>query len=324
MATIFISYSHKDEDLRNEIEAALSPLRRQGLIEVWHDRRITAGSDFANEIDHNLEEADIILLLVSSYFIDSDYAYGIEVQRALEREKEGSARVIPIILRPTDWHGLPFSRLQALPPDGKPVSSHPDMHEALSQISKGLRQVIEEEAKKTGTAQPAQPRGDQQSESVEVGTDRREAGPRSSNLRVRRDFTDREREEFLKSSFQYIATFFENSLAELEERNPGTATELERVTSRRFTAAIFQEGKLVSECTIWLGSPGSFGNGIGYLSQRTEDENSYNEWIAVENDGYTQYLRVTMGSFHGQDPEEKLTPEGASEYLWNRVIEHLQ
>ena len=73
MANIFFSYSHTDESLRDELEKHLSILKRQGLIETWHDRRIDSGGDFSQEISSHLEDAEIILLLVSSDFLASDY-----------------------------------------------------------------------------------------------------------------------------------------------------------------------------------------------------------------------------------------------------------
>jgi hypothetical protein len=73
MARLFFSYSHRDEAFRDELEIHLSALKRQGVIETWHDRRIGAGKEFDPAISEHLESADIILLLVSPYFIASDY-----------------------------------------------------------------------------------------------------------------------------------------------------------------------------------------------------------------------------------------------------------
>src|SRR4051795_7874378 len=98
MSTLFFSYSHEDEDLRDELEKHLATLQRQGLISSWHDRRITVGTDIGEAIDGHLDAADIILLLVSPDFIASDYCYEREMQRALQRHNNGAARVIPVIL----------------------------------------------------------------------------------------------------------------------------------------------------------------------------------------------------------------------------------
>lgn len=118
MATLFFSHSHADEALRDQLEKHLSGLRRQGIITSWRDRRIDAGSDFADAINENLEKADIILLLVSPDFIAPEYCSEHEMKRALARQREGSARVIPVILRPCDWHGLEFGGLLATPTVG--------------------------------------------------------------------------------------------------------------------------------------------------------------------------------------------------------------
>jgi internalin A len=113
--TLFYSYSHKDETLRNELETHLKLLQRQNLISTWLDRKITAGAEWAGQIDRNHQTAEIILLLVSADFIASAYCYDKEMKRALERHEAGRARVIPVIMRDVDWQSAPFSKLQALP-----------------------------------------------------------------------------------------------------------------------------------------------------------------------------------------------------------------
>lgn len=120
---VFFSYAHEYEQLRDKLATHLSTLRRQGIIQEWHNRQIGAGKEWAGEIDRNLEAAHVILLLISADFIRSDYCMDRELSRAMERHESGEARVIPIILRPVDWEGLPFSKLQALPTDGNPVTS---------------------------------------------------------------------------------------------------------------------------------------------------------------------------------------------------------
>src|SRR5690348_4507212 len=120
---IFICYAHEDELLLNKLKTHLRVLQRQGLIDVWHDREISAGTEWEPEISQHLNIAHIILLLVSPDFMDSDYCYGIELERAMERHQSGEARVIPIILRPVHWTGASFGKLQVLPTDGKPVTS---------------------------------------------------------------------------------------------------------------------------------------------------------------------------------------------------------
>ena len=139
---IFYSYSHKDERLRNKLEIHLKILKRKGLIEEWHDRKIKPGDVGESEIDSHIETADIVLLLISADFIASDYCYNKELRKALAKHKSGEAKVIPIILRPIEWHDAPFGKLQALPRDGKPVMTWKNKDEAWLDVIKGIQRTI--------------------------------------------------------------------------------------------------------------------------------------------------------------------------------------
>jgi O-acetyl-ADP-ribose deacetylase (regulator of RNase III) len=145
---VFISYAHEDETLRQRLGRALSSLRREGLITDWHDREITAGSEWSTEIDQHLDSARVILVLLSFDFIDSDYCYGFEMTRALERHRAGDARVIPVVLRAVDWTHSPLGKLQALPKDGKPVTSWPDQDSAFLDVTEGIRAALRQLAAK--------------------------------------------------------------------------------------------------------------------------------------------------------------------------------
>ncbi|WP_204154381.1 TIR domain-containing protein [Leptolyngbya sp. CCY15150] len=140
---VFISYSHGDEDLKDELYIHLAGLRREGKIQPWQDRQIEAGAEWDAEIKARLESAGIILLLITPRFINSDYCFDKEMQRAMERHEAGTARVIPIIMKPCDWQGSPFSKLQVLPKDAKPVTKWADQDEALLDAVKGIRRAVE-------------------------------------------------------------------------------------------------------------------------------------------------------------------------------------
>src|SRR5712692_7378829 len=121
--SIFCSFAPEDEQLLLKLETHLSLLKRQKLISTWHRRQIIPGTDWAQAIDSHLNSASVILLLISADFLASDYCYGIEMERALQRHQANQARVIPILLRPVDWHSAPFAHLQPLPTNGTAVTS---------------------------------------------------------------------------------------------------------------------------------------------------------------------------------------------------------
>lgn len=143
-AAVFFAYARRDRRLRNDVEDHLALLKREGLISEWNDRMIAAGQEWKDQIDRHLEEADVILLLVSANFVASDYCYDIEMARAMERHYGGEARVIPVILRPCQWTSAPFGKLQALPTDAKAVTLWSNRDAALLNIADGIRVAVEE------------------------------------------------------------------------------------------------------------------------------------------------------------------------------------
>lgn len=314
LTKLFFSYSHADEQLRDTLERHLAGLKRQGFIDTWHDRRILAGDELHGAIAQELENADIILLLVSADFLASDYCYDVEMQRALERHNAGEARVIPVILRPCDWHDAPFGTLMAAPKDGRPVTSWPDLDDAFLDIIRAIKAAVPN--RQTGAmaavGAPA-PRTD---------TIPRAAQPRSSNLRTRKRFTDADHDAFLDSAFEYMAAFFANSLAELEARDEGLSTRFRRVDANRFTAVVYRDGAAIARCKIVRG--GMLGNGISYSVNDRADDNSYNENLSVEHDDQNMYLKPLGMQIHAGEREAHLTAEGASEYYWSMLIRPLQ
>ncbi len=139
---VFISYSHKDRELRDKLATALSTLKNQNLIRDWYDGDIPPGSEWKKQIFVHLDQDQIIFLLISPDFMASNFCYSIEMQRAIDRHDDNLARVIPIILRPTDWEGTPFEKLEVLPLDGRPITSWPNQDEAFLDVSKGIRRAI--------------------------------------------------------------------------------------------------------------------------------------------------------------------------------------
>lgn len=141
--TLFYVYAQEDRRFRERLDAHLSGLRRRGMITSWYDRQILAGMDWKREVSRRLEEAAVILLLISPDFLASDYAYEVEMRRALELHKNGKATVIPILLRPVDWQDSPFAYLQALPRNGKFVTQWANQDEAFAEVVRDIVQLIE-------------------------------------------------------------------------------------------------------------------------------------------------------------------------------------
>jgi TIR domain len=153
---LFYSYAHQDERLRKRLEIHLSALRQQGVITEWYDRKIIAGSDWKQSIDAHLMAAKIILLLISPDFLDSDYCYGVEVQKALARHAKGEACVIPVMLCPVDWEGAPFAHIQCVPSPDRPVTTWANRDEAFREVAKAIRKAIEQLRPQQPSSPPVQ------------------------------------------------------------------------------------------------------------------------------------------------------------------------
>src|SRR6266704_5642769 len=152
---VFISYSHKDQAFREELEIHLSNLKRQNIISSWYDGNIAPGSELEPQIMDHLMSAQIILLLISADFIHSDFCYSIEMKQAIDRHNAGEARVIPILLRPTDWQGAPFDKLKILTTDAKAVTKWRRRDDAFADIVQGIRASINDLTNTGKTANPS-------------------------------------------------------------------------------------------------------------------------------------------------------------------------
>lgn len=310
-ARVFISYSHADDTYRDELDKQLSILKRNGIVEVWHDRRLVAGEDWDHGIKSELERADIILLLVSSDFIASDYINDVEIKRAVDRHHSGSACVIPIIVRPCIWDLAPFAKLQALPKNAKAISKWANIDEAYLDVAVGIRSAAEKFAKQSQATPPSQ-----------TARDTSPAAPRSGNLRVTKRFSEQDKDAFKHEAFDFIRRYVESSLIELEARHSDIRGTFRLIDANRFTAVIYRDGEKASVCTISIG--GMLG-GILYSSTENSQGDSCNESFSVENDDQALFLQpLGMSSMMSGGDNKRLSMEGGAELFWGLLIKPLQ
>ncbi|MBI2799133.1 MAG: toll/interleukin-1 receptor domain-containing protein [Gammaproteobacteria bacterium] len=318
MATVFISYSHTDEALRDELEVHLSMLKREGAIETWHDRRILAGDELDGTIDAKLEIAEVILLLVSPDFLASNYCYDVEVQLAMARHEANTARVIPVILRPCDWQSsvAPFKKLLAAPRDSVPITKWPNRDEAFLDVVTQIRAALP-------IAKPLKREPMRESRS---GVDPVAEIPRSSNLRLKKTFTEVDRDHFIEEAFEYMARFFEKSLDELAARNAGIEVRFRRIDGNAFGCVVYQNGQAVARCGVRQGgSSRSFGGGITYSQNDSAPANSYNENLSAEANDQSLFLRpMGMGMLGRAASDNHMSFESAAEYYWSLLVDPLQ
>jgi TIR domain len=171
MISVFISYAHADEKLKDRFLVHLGALKRERLIGVWHDRMLRPGDHLDRAIEAELAAAKLVILLVSPDFINSDYCTEKEMQRAFARAKRGQCKVVAVILKPSRWREIPIDdeggRLGdfvALPKDGKPVTRNRE--KALDSVVASIRRLIEDQSAPGPVALP--PKRDDTSPAVDV------------------------------------------------------------------------------------------------------------------------------------------------------------
>ncbi|BBE49860.1 hypothetical protein OYT1_ch0287 [Ferriphaselus amnicola] len=140
---VFISYSHKDEQHKDSLDEHLAMLKRNCIIDAWHDRKIVASEKWAEEVSENLEQSELILFLISSSFLASDYCFSNEMKRAISMHEEGRAKLIPILVRPCDWSCSELSKFQAVPKDAKPITTWPNPDEAWLDVISGIKRQLD-------------------------------------------------------------------------------------------------------------------------------------------------------------------------------------
>ncbi len=143
---VFICYAREDSEALRRLISHLAVFERKGTVKFWYDRSITGGKDWDAEIRFNLKNADIVLLLISPDFFQSDYIHSVELKEALQRDRNEEALVVPIILKRCLWHRhSELARLQALPSDAKPVYDRdhwPDPYDAFYDVAEHFDRIL--------------------------------------------------------------------------------------------------------------------------------------------------------------------------------------
>lgn len=140
----FVSYSHEDKKMCDKFLKYISCLERFIDTEHWYDGKITAGENIDDEIKKQLESSDVVFILISPSYIKSYYCYEKELKRAIERQKQGACKVVPVILRKYPSGEYIFSKLKFVPTDGKPVADFKNQNDGFVDAFQGIKNLLEE------------------------------------------------------------------------------------------------------------------------------------------------------------------------------------
>ncbi|NNU80538.1 toll/interleukin-1 receptor domain-containing protein [Halovulum dunhuangense] len=305
---IFVSYSHRDEETLERLKTHLSPLRRDGRIETWYDREIRAGEEIDGQISAELEDCDIIILLISPDFLNSDYCMDREMARAMERHEQGTARVIPIIVEDCYWKSSPFRKLKALPKDGKPISNWTNENTAFLNIVEEVARVLDDMDQAPATSQPEFGRAPA---SV--------AQPRK--YRVQRQFDEIDRSDFRDQAFDEIRRYFQDATAELDALEDLRGRFTDR-SDKKFSCTVVNRTRMrggTAHITVRCSTGGHVLGDISYVFAEDADDNTSNGCLNVEHDEYEMFLTAMMNFMSGNE-RDRMTPHQAAESLWAEFL----
>ena len=315
MAKVFLSYAHADEAFKNELVKHLAPLRRRGAISVWHDRRLVPGAPLDATISAELEAADLVLMLISVDFVDSDYCWDKEMTRALERHEAGEARAISILCRPCRFKDLPFARFVMTPTDAKPISTWTDRDAAWVDVVAAIERAIE-----TGPVRRKAPVLTAAVLGHEV-TEPDAVAPRIEHRpALPRVVTDLELDRFFESCRRDIPVFFRKELDMLEMRDPAWKGVFEPIDATQFAARVYLNGQEIAACHIFSNSP-HMRRTIFYSQNFQPGQNGWNEYLSVKSDDGGPFLEP-VGIPIGFRPQfsKRMEPFDAARYLFDMLM----
>jgi tetratricopeptide (TPR) repeat protein len=145
----------KDRDLFAELRKHLSILRRLDLIEIWYDSAISVGYNFKEIIKAHISQADIIVLLISADFFDSEQCFNVEMPYANEQHLHRDVPIIPVLLRPADLQNSPLEKYTPLPQNGQAITTWENLDTALTEVAQGIHRVVKEIANRLSSMLPA-------------------------------------------------------------------------------------------------------------------------------------------------------------------------
>ncbi len=141
---IFISYAPEDILYKEALVRHLASLRRTEKVSLWSDSQISPGVEWSEETREHLRRADIVALLISNDFMNSDHIWDHELKESLARRDKGEAvMLIPIMVRPCVVKNTVLEKIQRLPRNAEAITSLPNQDHVWTQISVEIGAIVD-------------------------------------------------------------------------------------------------------------------------------------------------------------------------------------
>lgn len=317
----FVAYSKADSSAVKRLVVHLKGLEYEGLIETWHDRQIAPGDEWDSKIRAEISAADVIIFCVSADLLATDYVQRVEIPKAIARQEQGKATVIPVIFKNCAWQGHALGKLQAIPAKGGTVQEYirnGDPDDIWTEVASAVRDAVrarqetDDHNRTVSSAQKAPP-----------ATRGQPSGAMPVTLSDFGHASDLEQDDFIQSTFSTVLNYFENSLKNLKNAHPGCEIRLRKLSEDAFEAGVYVNGQRRSFCGVFIHER----NGIAYSNNGVGNRNTTNEEIGlVQGERGTRLKwQALMHAWHhasGTDISE-MDPWGAAAYFWSIFVQDL-
>ena len=320
----FVAYSKADSDAVDRLLVHLKGLEHEGVIETWYDRQLAPGDEWDAKIHVELSAADVVIFCVSADLLATDYVQRVEIPEAITRHNRGEAAVIPIIFRKCAWEGSALGKLQGIPAKGDTVQDYAqqgDLDNIWTEVAVRVREAAKAHQKKHDEDST-----DASNREAPPETWIRSSGTKPIGLSERGQASDLEQDDFTHATFSAIRDYFQASLENLKEANPGCETRLREISEDAFEASVYVNGQRRAICGVFVQNRPGWA-GIGYSTDGVGDRNSYNESLSLARGerGARLKWQALLAAMHRPTAIDtsEMGPDEASRHLWSLFVQHL-
>ena len=316
----FVAYSKADSSTVERLMVHLKGLEYEGegLIEIWHDGQIVPGEEWDSKIRGELSAADVIIFCVSADLLATDYVQHVEIPKAIARQEQGKATVIPVIFKNCDWQNHALGKFQAIPAKGRSVQDHLQEDDIWTEVTSAVRNAVRsrqetvDHNRTVSSAQEAPP-----------ATWDQPSGAMPVTLSDFGHASDLEQDDFIQSTFSTVLNYFENSLKNLKNANPGCETRLRKLSEDAFEAGVYVNGKRRSFCGVFIHER----NRIAYFNNGVGNRSTMNENLSLvrgERGPRLKWHALMRAGHHTTETDtSEMDPREAAVYFWSIFVQGL-
>lgn len=300
---IFICHASEDKE---EIVQPLVEAFSQAGITCWYDEaEINWGDSITQRVNEGLRLSQYVMIVFTTAFLTKKWPQR-ELNAVLNMEaSSGDIKILPLLVG-SDEEQESIIRAYPLLNDKRYLPWNGKVTHIVKSLLARLNKAEQVEGDKKATTRP-------------------DVGMHIPLPKIKKSFTQRDKDIFLKKGFSQIKQYFQQALVETNRAYAEVETDLEEIHNFKFICTIYMRGEVKNRCKIWLGGlTGS--DSIAYQAGQfnLDSDSSFNDVLAVEDNGeFIGFKPMFFGSYQKKDAK-LYTPIEAATYLWEEFTGNLR